>query len=406
MQSPRNDLWSCYPNGLLPSRRRFMRALAAAGTVAGLPGSMVACSQEPQEQNRQEEDESVPAYPQGGFSPGSIRLGFNENPLGPSPEALRAILDSGLKEGHRYNYIDPLMEAIADHHNLPAANVIVGCGSTEFLQFTPWALLKSGTSLVLPTPSYGYMAGVAENIGADVIRVPLGSQGRVDVTAMGQAIRSDTRLVYLANPNNPTGASLGLEEVRSLAKVVPREAVLFVDEAYHDFLPTGSAIELVRAGLPVVVARTFSKGYGMAGLRLGYAMAPEAVMEKLKSNWWGDFGINAAAHIAGPAAIADQEHLQRYVKTIDQGLSQLRGGLEQMGFKSLPHRAPFFVVDLEQRAKPAMLALYRRKIYVQDGGNWKMPSFLRISVGLPEQNEVFLEAMRELTSQPEFLAKS
>ena len=397
MQSPKNDFWSCYPNGLLPSRRRFMRALAAAGTVAGLPGSIVAGSQESEEQKRQEEDQSVPAYPQGGFSPASIRLNFNENPLGPSPKALRAILENGLTEGHRYNYIDPLIATIAAHHDLPAANVIVGCGSTEFLQFTPWALLKPGASLVLPNPSYGYMAGVAANIGAEVIRVPLGSQGRVDVAAMRQAIRSDTRLVYLANPNNPTGASIGLEEVRSLAKALPPEAVLFVDEAYHDFLSAGSAIELVRADLPVVVARTFSKGYGMAGLRLGYVIAPEAVMEKLKSNWWGDFGINTAAHIAGPAAIADQEHLRRYVKTIDEGLSQLRGGLKQMGFKPFPHRAPFFVVDLQRRAQPVMLALYRREIYVQDGDNWKMPSFLRVSVGLPEQNEAFLKAMHEIS---------
>ena len=127
-------------------------------------------------------------------------------------------------------------------------------------------------------------------------------------------------------------------------------------------------------------------------------MAPDAVMKKLKTVWWGDFGINAAARIAGPAALDDEAHVKSYVQVIDQGLSQLRGGLEQMGHKPYPHRAPFFMVDLGQRAKPLMVALYKQKIYIQDGNNWKMPNFLRVSVGLPEENEVFLKAMRELSA--------
>ncbi len=385
--------WSCYPHGVQQSRRRFLTALAAAaGTASSLSFATPAAAQEV----AAAEDESVPAFPAGGFADDSIRLGFNENPLGPSPRALRAIVGDGLSEGHRYNYIDPLIEAIAEHHQIPSENVIVGCGSTEFLQFTPWALLRTGASMVLPVPSYGFSAGVAQTIGANVLRVPLGPSGTVDAAALRKAVRPDTRLVYIANPNNPTGSSLRLDEVRAIANRLPGEAVLFVDEAYHDFLPDGSAIELVRQDLPVIVARTFSKAYGMAGLRLGYAIAPDRVMERVKEVWWGDFGINAAALIAGPVALQDQGHVERYVKLVDEGLLQLRGGLEKMGFKPYPHRAPFFMVDLGRRAGPTRLALYRRKIYVQDGENWKMPNFLRVSVGLSEHNEAFLEAMREI----------
>ncbi len=390
MEFRENRHWSCYPDGLLPSRRGFLRALAAAASASTLPLTGLALPQDG------DADESVPAFPKGGFPEGSTRLNFNENPLGPSPLALKAILESGLKDGNRYNYIDPLIDTIAKHHGIPSGNVVVGCGSTEFLQFAPWAFLTKGTSLVLPDPTYGYSAGVAEGIGAEVVRVPLGPLGRVDVAAMKEAMRSDTRMVYIANPNNPTGATLSLSEVRSLALALPREAVLFVDEAYNDFLPDPGAMELIQAGRPVIVARTFSKAYGMAGLRLGYAIASEDVMKKLKNVWWGDFGINAAANIAGPVALADRSHVARYVDLVDDGLVQLKGALTKMGYKPYPHRAPFFMVDLGKTARATRLALYRQKIYVQDGNNWKMPNFLRISVGLPEDNEVFLKAMHSL----------
>jgi len=391
MEFSQDRSWSCYPNGIAHSRRRFMHVLGAAAAVSTLRPETLLFSQE------QDDDESVPAFPKGGFPEGSTRLNFNENPLGPSPKVLQALLDEGLRDGNRYNYIDPLIDAIAKHHDLPSANVVAGCGSTEFLQFAPWAFLKSGSSLVLPVPSYGYAAGVAEGIGAKVIRVPLGPLGTVDTTAMKKAIRRNTRIVYLANPNNPTGAVLPLEAIRPLAQALPRDSILFVDEAYNDFLPDKGAIELVREGMPVLVTRTFSKAHGLAGLRLGYAMAPDAVMKQLKTVWWGDFGINAAARIAGPAALDDEAHVESYVRVIDQGLSQLRGGLEKMGHKPYPHRAPFFMVDLGRTAKPIMVALYKQKIYVQDGNNWKMPNFLRVSVGLPDENEVFLKAMRELS---------
>ena len=391
MEFSQDRSWSCYPNGISHSRRRFMHVLGAAAAVSTLRPETLLFSQE------QEDDDSVPAFPEGGFPEGSTRLNFNENPLGPSPRVLQALLDEGLRDGNRYNYIDPLIDSIAKHHNLPSANVVVGCGSTEFLQFAPWAFLKSGSSLVLPVPSYGYAAGVAEGIGAKVIRVPLGPLGTVDTIALKKAIRRNTRIVYLANPNNPTGAVLPLEAIRPLAQALPEDAILFIDEAYNDFLPDKGAIELVREGMPVLVTRTFSKAHGLAGLRLGYAMAPDAVMKQLKTVWWGDFGINAAARIAGPAALNDEAHVESYVRVIDQGLSQLRGDLEKMGHKPYPHRAPFFMVDLGRSARPLMLALYKQKIYVQDGNNWKMPNFLRVSVGLPEENEVFLKAMRELS---------
>jgi histidinol-phosphate aminotransferase len=389
MELDRDRSWTCYPQGASLARRTFLQALAAA--AAGASISRLGFAQEGA-------GEPLPDFPAGGFAKGSVRLNFNENPLGPSPKAIAAVLENGLGESNRYNLIDPLIERIARHHDVSAENVLVGCGSTEFLQFAPWAFLMDGGNIVLPVPTYGWCGGVAKTMGRESIQVPLGPEGTVDVAGLKKAVTHETRMLYIANPNNPTGAGLTLDEIASLTEALPEGAMLFVDEAYNDFLPEGkSAIELVRRGAPVLVTRTFSKGFGLAGLRLGYAIGSDAVLDKLKSVWWGDLGINTAVHAAAPAALDDTEHVAHYVRTIDSGLQQLKSGLASKGFKPYPHRAPFFMVDLGKPARPLVRALQEKKVYVRDGSSWDMPTFLRVSVGTAEENESFLRTLDEIT---------
>jgi histidinol-phosphate aminotransferase len=389
MELDRDRSWTCYPQGASLARRTFLQALAAA--AAGASISRLGFAQEGT-------GEPLPDFPAGGFAKGSVRLNFNENPLGPSPKAIAAVLENGLRESNRYNLIDPLIERIAMHHDVSAENVLVGCGSTEFLQFAPWAYLMDGGNIVLPVPTYGWCGGVAKTMGRESIQVPLGPEGTVDVAGLKKAVTHETRMLYIANPNNPTGAGLTLDEIASLTEALPEGAMLFVDEAYNDFLPEGkSAIELVRRGAPVLVTRTFSKGFGLAGLRLGYAIGSDAVLDKLKSVWWGDLGINTAVHAAAPAALDDTEHVAHYVRTIDSGLQQLKSGLASKGFKPYPHRAPFFMVDLGKPARPLVRALQEKKVYVRDGSSWDMPTFLRVSVGTAEENESFLRTLDEIT---------
>jgi histidinol-phosphate aminotransferase len=393
MDSQPDRSWSCYPDGLLPTRRAFLGTLAAAAAAAGasFPDILEATESLPV-------DELLPAFPPGGFQEGSVQLNFNENPLGPSKKVIEALLESGFSDSHRYNYIDPLIEAIARHHGMPFDNVLVGCGSTEFLQFTPWAFLGDGGSLVMPTPSYSWSDMVAESMGRRVVRVQLAGQGVVDTDRLKKAIRRGTRIVYVANPNNPTGAPIPHEEIAALAEALDSRAVLMVDQAYHDFLPDGDrSFELVRQGAPILVLRTFSKAYGLAGLRLGYAIGSDVVLARLRTVWWGDYGINTATRIAGPVALADQEHVQRYVKLIDDGLAQLRNGLSELGFKPYPHRAPFMMVDFGRPTMTMVRSLYERQIYVRPGEIWGMPTFMRISVGTARDNEAFLNAIREIS---------
>jgi histidinol-phosphate aminotransferase len=385
--------WGCYPGGLMPTRRAFLRTLAAAAAAAGTgitatAGEDVAVA-----------GEQSPAFPADGFPAGSVRLNFNENPLGPSPKAISAILEDGLGRANRYNFIDPLVELLAEHHGVSSRNVLVGCGSTEFLQFAPWAFLRDGGSLVLPEPSYGWAAGVAETMGRSVVRAPLGAGGAVDTARLKKAVRPDTRIVYVANPNNPTGAHIPHAEIVALVESLPKGGVLMVDQAYHDFLRDAErSLDFVRQGAPVLVLRTFSKACGLAGLRLGYAVGPDAVLETLRTVWWGDFGINAAALAAGPAALADDEHLARYVELVDRGLAQLRTGLRELGFAPYPHRAPFLMADCGRPTEPIVESLRERKVFIQPGSNWGMPTFIRVSVGTESDNRAFLEALREVAA--------
>ena len=403
---PRRLGFECYPFGLAPSRRAFLRNLAAAAgglgaaAACGASGTEPAADPEPAGSPPSPENPvpPLPVFPDGGFPEGAVRIGFNENPLGPSPRALAAIAGSGLAGGHRYNDPAPARERIAAHHGTTADHILPGCGSTEFLQFLPWEFLRPGaSSIVLPERTYGWCAGVAERIGAEVIRTPMGAEGATDVPAMRSAIRPDTRLVYLANPNNPTGAAVSRAEIVGLAEAVPEGGCLVVDEAYAEFLPEGEdSVEPALSGGPVLVARTFSKAYGMAGLRLGYLIGSGPVFERAEGIWWGDFGLNTAAAAACGPALADREHVAAYRRTVDEGLLQLRSGLAALGCPSWPHRAPFLMTDLGREALPVAWDLHRRNIHVQDGGNWGLPTFLRVSVGLASENDAFLAAAAEV----------
>ncbi len=384
-----HPLWSCYPGGLEPSRRRFLQVLA---TTAGASVLAYQSKVSGQEAAMATEEDIPGAYPED-----AVLLNFNENPLGPSPKALSAIREHGLLNANRYNNIFPLIGILARHHEISETSILLGCGSTEFLHIAPWTYLKEGHSLVLPDPSYGWSAGVAASMGAEVTRVPLLEDGSIDTARLRKAFDRNTRLVYIANPNNPTGAALTLDEINELVAGLPEGAILLVDEAYSQFLPRGeSSIDLVKKGAPIIVARTFSKAYGLAGLRLGYAISNEEVIKQLKTFWLWDLGINAAVNVAAPAALADRDHVNAYVRTVDEGLDVLRAGLKELGLTALPHRAPFFMVDLGREAKPVVQALERKKIYVRDGQAWKKPTYLRISVGLASENQAFLEALRKV----------
>lgn len=387
--------WSCYPTGIA-SRRDFLHTVTMGAAGLALSTKTLGGSSLRSQAESSQTLPPLPAFPPNGFGEGAIHLNFNENPLGPSPRALKALREDGMTGGNHYNFIDPLIERLATHLDFPTEQILIGCGSTEFLQFAPWSLFRDGGSLVLPTPTYGWCAGVVSSMGGEVRAVPVTKDGNVDLDAIHNACDQTTRLVYLSNPNNPTGASVTLSELRRLSDKLPRDSTLFVDEAYAEFLPDGSATALIEEGGRVLVARTFSKAYGLAGIRLGYLVGRRADIDILRGGWWGDLGINRAANIAGPAALSDQQHVSKYVETMNQGLDYLKKELSTLGFESLPHRAPFFMTRWDRPTRPLAWKLMRQKIYVRDGSDWEMPNYLRISVGTPDENRVFVAALKAL----------
>ncbi len=392
----KHPAWSCYPEGLVPSRRAFLKAVAAAAAATSLSSPQRAFAQSKVTGGPNVGD-GVPDDIPTGYPQGAVRLNFNENPIGPSRKAIDAVAKHDFYGSNRYNNIAPLNDVIAEHHHVSPKEVLIGCGSTEFLNILPWTLLGDGGSMLLHDPAYGWSAKVAKSMGAKVVKVPLAPQGAMDADALKKAYNDETRFVYIANPNNPTGSALPYKDIVSLAEALPKKAVLVVDEAYNVFLPPGKAgIDLARDGASVIALRTFSKAYGLAGLRVGYAVAPEALIKRLQTYWMLDLSINAAAAAAVPAALQDQEHLGRYVRTITEGVHLIRAGTKALGLESYPHVAPFVMVDLGRKAAPVKKALLERNVYVTDGKSWDKPTFLRVSVGLPEDDRRFLDALGEV----------
>ena len=326
-----------------------------------------------------------------------VDFSANINPLGP-PEWLRPLISASISD--LAHYPDPdcteLITALARANNLHPEQILVGNGATELLHLLPRAMEVKRA--LVPVPSYADYEDPARLNGLEVTLLPLSAseQFRLDTTQLEAALQPE-QLVLLGQPNNPTGAPILNEEIVALAEAVPPGAVLMVDQAYHDFLPDGDlAFDLVSSGAPILVLRTFSKAYGMAGLRLGYAIGSDQVLARLRTVWWGDYGINTATRIAGPVALADQEHVGRYIKLIDEGLAQLRSGLIDLGAKPYPYRAPFFMVDFGRPTMDLVRSLYNRQIYVRPGAVWGMPNFMRISVGTAEDNATFLNAIKKL----------
>ena len=197
--------WSCYPEGVGPSRRAFLKAVAAAATSLSSPQRAFAQSKVTGGPNV---GDGVPDDIPTGYPQGAVRLNFNENPIGPSRKAIDAVVKHDFYGSNRYNNIAPLNDVLAEHDHVSPKEVLIGCGSTEFLNILPWMLLGDGGSMLLHDPAYGWSAKVAKSMGAKVVKVPLAPQGAMDADALKKAYNDETRFVYIANPNNPTGSAL------------------------------------------------------------------------------------------------------------------------------------------------------------------------------------------------------
>ena len=330
-----------------------------------------------------------------GLDPAAIvKLASNENPLGPSPLALDAIR-ACLSELARYPDGNgfALKAALCAQHGVKPEQVVLGNGSNDVLEFAARAFLKPGDSAVYSQHAFAVYPLVVQAVGARGIEVPAKDFGN-DPQALLEAIEDDTRLLFIANPNNPTGTLLPPAALLNLIEQVPRNVLVLLDEAYYEYLAPDVAPNSIAwlARFPnLLIARTFSKAYGLAGLRVGYGLAHPGVIDLL-NRVRQPFNVSSVAQAAALAALGDHVHLQRSVTLNTSGMQQICEGLKRLGLSYIPSFGNFLSFRIGG-ATTMYQRLLKRGIIVRPLANYGMPEYLRVSIGLESENDKFLSAL-------------
>ncbi len=374
------------------SRRNFLGGLLASGAVIPLRHYPWA--------NHRLSTIASEAKIDWGYPEGAVRLDSNENPLGPSPKAIKA-MEKALLQAHRYTRATQLIKELASYHNVSDDMILAGCGSTEFLRIAPWTFLRNGGELVTALQTYQALIRECKKIGVKVKEIPLTKNYTFDLQAMKNAVNAETRMVYIANPNNPTGTRLEFEDIQKFCDSLPKEVTVFIDEAYSHFLEDKKGRDgttLIKLGYNVIVSRTFSKVHGLAGIRLGYVIANPSFIQKLREFSFRSMGINQAAFAAGVASIEDDRHVQKYKELVSEGKEFYYQAFESMGLNYIPGVTPFLMVQVNRPSKVVQKKLADKHVFVRKGEDWYMPGYLRISIGFPEENRACVEAIKKILS--------
>ena len=336
---------------------------------------------------------------------GSIKLASNENPLGPSPAGLAA----AQKVLGNVNYYPDggghlLRMALAEKHGVTPDCITLGNGSNDVLELIARAFLTADRAAMFSQYAFAVYPIVTQAIGAtaqvvpalpvDHDNMPYGH----DLDSMAGAIDEATRVVFIANPNNPTGTWLAPDELDSFLARVPGDIIVVLDEAYYEYMPEDlqpATHRLLECYDNLVVTRTFSKIYGLAGLRVGYGVSCPEIADLL-NRVRQPFNVNLPAQAAAVAALADEAHLGRSIECNRTGLKQLSEGLRRLGLGHIPSIGNFITVDFNAPAMPIYQALLREGVIVRPVGNYGMPHHLRITVGTGEQNKRLLDALENV----------
>jgi len=356
-------------NGL--SRRSFAHAIAAGAAFAALP-KLAFAQQKPQRS-------------------ALVRLSANENPYGPSASAMRAMTDA-LHDAPRYP--DELSEAlcadVATFHKLTCDEVLLGDGSSDILRVVASAYGGPGKKVVIADPTFEAIAHYAQHDGTEVVKVPLDASYAHDLDKMKSG-----DIVYICNPNNPTATITPKAKIREFLAAVPQSTIVLVDEAYHHYTNSAdyeSVIPLVATTPNLIVARTFSKIYAMAGVRAGYAVAKKSVINKLSAAQQWD-AMNVVALAGARASLADSEHVITGRRHNDTTKQWLRAQVKSLGYEMLPSEANFVMIDVRRDVKPLISGMREHGVHV--GRLFPaMPHHLRVTIGRPEEMEAFVGAFK------------
>src|SRR5450830_853419 len=328
-----------------------------------------------------------------------IKLASNENPLG-MPESAKLAMQQAVADIGRYpdaNGFD-LKAAISAKYNVPQDWITLGNGSNDILELAAHAFVQPKQSVIYAQYGFLVYALATQAVGARAIEVKAKDFGH-DLQAMAAAIADDTRLIYIANPNNPTGTFLPPAELDAFLKAVPQHVVVVIDEAYNEYLSADlqyESTDWVRTYPNLIVSRTMSKAYGLAGLRVGFAIAQPGVTDLL-NRIRQPFNVNSLAQAAAVAALADSDFLARSAQLNAAGYRQLTQAFDTMGLTYLPSFGNFVMVQVgsdDGAGARVNLGLLKKGIIVRPLANYGLPQWLRITIGLPEENAAFIAALK------------
>jgi histidinol-phosphate aminotransferase len=327
-----------------------------------------------------------------------VKLASNENPLGLSPRA-RAAIEAALPELARYPDGFDLVKALSSRLAVDMDRIVLGNGSNDVLEMVGGAFLAPGRSAVYSQHAFAVYPLATQARGAKGIVVPARNYGH-DLAAMLRAIEPDTRVVFIANPNNPTGTLLSGADIEGFLAAAPGDVVVVLDEAYNEYLPADSrydSLRLLGRHRNLVVTRTFSKAYGLAGLRVGYALCDPSIAALL-NRVRQPFNVNNLALVAAIAALDDAAFLRRSHELNLAGMRQLTAGFEQLGLRWIRSYANFVTVEIPRaggasQAGAVYQGLLQRGVIVRPVAGYALPDHLRVTVGLPEENDRFLAAL-------------
>ena len=327
-----------------------------------------------------------------------VKLASNENPYGPSPKALAAIpTEFGNLHMYPWQEFTDLRCRVAEANGVQPSSVVLGSGSESIVQMIPRLYIEPGDEVIVAPQSYSRYAAGSVLMNGVVRKVSLRDY-RFDLDAIVDAITERTRIVWLCSPNNPTGTIVQRDEMATFLSAIPETVAVVIDQAYGEFVDDpgyAEGVRLVREGhRNVIVLKTFSKAYALAGLRLGYAIADGAICQML-DRIEEPFFLNRAATAAGQAALADSAWLERSVAAIKEGRVYLTAGLTELGCTVVPSQANFILADVGTDAGELFERLMRRGLIVRPAVGWGYPTHIRITVGTPEQNEMCLRLLAE-----------
>lgn len=366
------------------SRRRFAQLLGA-GTAAALARPALSVAREAAK--------SAPT------ATTLVRLSSNENPYGPSAKALQAVTEAfDLACRYPDDRADVLVEALAKHNGVDAKQILLGAGSGEILKicttaFTGPVAEGRGGTCVVADPTFEPVANIARERGADVVKVPLTSTYAHDLEKMLGALKGG--MAYVCNPNNPTASISPKAHIREFIEKAPQDTMILVDEAYHHYVESTdyeTVVPLIKDHPNLLVARTFSKVYGMAGMRCGYCIAQPEVIARLRPLQLND-GVNITALVAATTSLADSEQVANGRRMNKEARAFTLTELERMGYASIPSEANFIMFDIKRPVVPVIQAMRQRNVHV--GRLFPaLPNHMRLTIGKKQEMEAFVAAFR------------